>query len=142
MNSAEQREKLINQLIKHEGIRLKPYLCTAGKLTVGVGRNLEDNGITYEEAVMMLGNDINRCDKELRENFAWFEGLDWTRQNVLIDMCFNLGINRLKKFRKTLALIEKGDYLTASEEMLNSRWAVQVKGRAKTLSRLMKDGGE
>ena len=51
-------KRLKDMLIRHEGLKLKPYLCTAGKLTIGVGRNIQDRGITYQEAMMLLENDI------------------------------------------------------------------------------------
>lgn len=128
------------QLILDEDVRLKPYTCPAGKLTIGVGRNIEDNGITYEEAMMMLDNDITRVVEELKRNLPFYESLDEVRQGVLINMCFNLGIGRLLGFQKTLRHIEDGDYDKASIEMLDSRWAVQVGTRAKRLSRQMRTG--
>jgi lysozyme len=67
------QKKLTDQLIKHEGLRLKPYHCPAGKLTIGVGRNLEDKGITEEEAVMLLENDIQECLKDLGTIFQAFD---------------------------------------------------------------------
>jgi len=127
-------------LIKHEGLRLKPYRDTVGKLTIGVGRNLDDVGITREEARFLLDNDIARADVELRRNFLWFPGRNKVRNAVLINMVFNLGISRFKRFKKLIAAIERRDWDRAGKEMLDSRWAQQVGGRAKELARQMLTG--
>jgi lysozyme len=134
------RQKMIQQLRLHEGERLKPYRCTAGKLTIGVGRNLEDRGITAEESAYLLNNDIEREWKALTTNLPWVTGLNDVRQRVLLDMAFNLGIGGLLKFKNTLATIQKGDYARAADMMLDSLWARQVKGRATRLAQMMRTG--
>jgi len=130
-------EALKDQLILHEGLKLKPYKCTAGKLTIGVGRNIEDIGITEGEARALLDNDILRVAQELDNGLPWWRDLSDVRQRVLLDMAFNLGTPTLMKFKNTLGLIEAGDFVGASEEMLRSRWAEQVGQRALTLSKAM-----
>lgn len=130
-------EALKDQLILHEGLKLKPYKCTAGKLTIGVGRNIEDIGITEDEARALLDNDILRVAQELDNGLPWWRDLSDVRQRVLLDMAFNLGTPTLMKFKNTLGLIEAGDFVGASEEMLRSRWAEQVGQRAITLSKAM-----
>lgn len=134
------RQKLIQQLRRHEGERLKPYRCTAGKLTIGVGRNLDDRGITAEESAYLLSNDIDRVWTELKARIPWMTGLSDVRQRVLLDMAFNLGIDGLMKFRNTLATIQAGNYQKAGEMMLDSAWAAQVGMRAQRLSRMMQTG--
>lgn len=133
-------DKLTDMLVDHEGMRRKPYRCTAGKLTIGVGRNLDDRGISPDEAMYMLANDIKDARRELSAAFPWFDKLDEVRQAVLIDMCVNLGLSRLQGFRNTLALIGVGKYEAAAQEMLNSKWAEQVGRRAQRLSRMMATG--
>ena len=133
-------DKLTDMLVDHEGMRRKPYRCTAGKLTIGVGRNLDDRGISPDEAMYMLANDIRDSSRELSAAFPWFDKLDEVRQAVLIDMCVNLGLSRLRGFRNTLALIGVGKYEAAAQEMLNSKWAEQVGRRAQRLSRMMATG--
>ena len=128
------------QLVLHEGLRLKPYKCTAGKLTIGIGRNIEDNGISKQEAYMMLDNDIARVEAELASRYDWFSRLDHVRQGVITDMVFNLGISRFSKFKKTIAAIESSNYKVAAKEMLDSDWARQVGNRAKVLSKQMEQG--
>jgi lysozyme len=129
---------IIDQLIRDEGFELKPYVDTVGKVTIGVGRNLTDNGISSGEAIFLLNNDINGCIVDLKSNFDFFMGLSTERQNVLINMCFNLGINRLKSFKKMLSAIKEGDFVTASIEMLDSKWSRQVGDRANRLADLMR----
>lgn len=132
--------KLTERLIKHEGLKLKPYTCPAGKLTIGVGRNLEDRGITEDEALYLLKNDILNCRNQCYTSFHWFGDLDEVRQDVLIEMCFNLGISRLKGFKKMLKACELKHYTLASQEMLSSLWARQVGNRAKKLADIMRKG--
>lgn len=133
-------KNLLDRIIKHEGLRLKPYRCTAGKLTIGVGRNLEDNGITESEALVLLGNDLERCHIECINSFPWYVDLDETRQGIILEMCFNLGLNRLKGFKKMLAAMALKNYALASQEMMMSAWALQVGQRSRTLADIMKRG--
>ena len=131
--------QLKEMLIEHEGLRLKPYKCSAGKWTIAVGRNLDDLGITEEEAMHLLKNDVARVENELSQ-LPWFHELNETRKNVVIDMCFNLGLSRFLGFKKTIAAIEMGDYEEAAIEMLDSKWAIQVGNRAKKLAWMMVNG--
>jgi lysozyme len=134
------RDAMVRQLRLHEGERLKPYRCTAGKLTIGVGRNLEDRGITRDESAMLLANDIADMERELQRALPWVARLDEVRARVLVDMAFNLGIVGLLAFKRTLATVEAGDYQQAATMMLDSKWAKQVGGRAERLSRMMATG--
>ena len=127
------------QLILHEGLKLKPYRCTAGKLTIGVGRNLDDKGISKEEALFLLRNDIHEVMDAL-EKHEWYLALDPIRQKVVIDMAYNLGVGGLLKFRKMIAALERGDYEGAADQMLDSRWAEQVGMRATRLAEMMRSG--
>jgi lysozyme len=131
---------LEDQLIDHEGLELKPYRCTAEKLTIGVGRNIEDRGITEDEARYLLKNDIKIVEDELLEKKPVVAGLDAVRQRVLVDMGFNLGIPTLLKFQNMWAAIEEEDFETAAEEAMDSRWAKQVGQRAERLCQAMATG--
>lgn len=128
------------QLIAHEALRLKPYKDTVGKLTIGVGRNLDDRGISREEAMVLLNNDIGLVVADLDRTFPWWSELTENRKRVLIDMAFNLGISGLSGFHKALAAMESGEYTDAASEMLDSRWAVQVGDRAQSLAAMMREG--
>jgi lysozyme len=134
------RKTLLNRTAKHEGLRLKPYTDTVGKLTVGFGRNLEDKGLSKKEAAYLLHNDLDDAERECRRAFAWFDSLDGPRQTVLIEMCLNLGLKRLLGFGQTLKAISEGRYDDAADQMLRSKWAQQVKGRAVTLAGIMRTG--
>ena len=131
---------LVESIKKHEGFSPKLYKCPAGKWSIGFGRNLEDCGISEMEAETLLMNDLTRATLELFNNFSWAGKLDNTRKNVLIEMVFNMGISRFKGFKKMLAACQKGEWDKAADEMLDSKWATQVKQRAKTLAEKMRKG--
>lgn len=132
--------EIAKALIKaHEGLRLKPYQCPAGKLTIGYGRNIEDNGITQKEAENLLSHDIKQSLEEA-QTLSFFDELNDVRQAVIIDMIYNLGFIRFKGFERMLIALERGNYEVAAVEMLDSLWARQVGRRADTLSKLMREG--
>lgn len=135
------RDALRSQLLKHEGLRLKPYTDSVGKLTIGIGRNLNDRGITEAEARYLLDNDINACIHDLLA-LTWFPDLDPIRQRVFVDLCFNLGIVRLQGFVKMLDYASRKDWPNAAAELLNSRYAQQVGQRAQTLATMLITGRE
>ena len=110
------------------------------KLTIGVGRNLDDLGISKDEAMLLLHNDIDRIRRELDKNLPWWRKLSDTRQKVLISMAFNLGLGGLLEFNRMLSALQDGDYATAAQEMLSSLWANQVGTRAIELADMMENG--
>lgn len=134
------KDKIKDQLVLHEGLRLKPYKCTSGKLTIGVGRNLDDVGISEQEAFMLLDNDINKIINSLPFQFPFYSELNDARKAVLINMAFNIGMSGLFKFKNMLAAIRNGDFEQASYEMLDSVWAEQVGNRARQLANQMASG--
>ncbi len=131
---------LVEQVKRHEGLRLKPYICPAGKLTIGYGRNLDDNGITEKEAEELLINDLLRAEDELFKSHPWVESLPTKVQDALINMVFNLGISRFNRFRKMLAALKNNDFDTAAKEALNSKWATQVGKRAHEIANQIRQG--
>ncbi len=133
-------DQLTEQLKKHEGFRSKPYLCSAGKLTIGYGRNLDDVGVSRSEAFELLRQDIARARWDVEKNIECANKLNIPRQDVLINMCFNMGIYNLLLFKKMIAALEKRDYDEAAKQMLNSRWATQVGYRAVELAEQMRTG--
>ncbi len=135
------KNRIKAQLVRHEGLKLKPYRCTEGKLTIGIGRNLDDCGISQKEAYAMLERDILECEQRLIDEIPEiYNNLDEVRQSVLLNMCFNLGIKGLLEFKNTLAFIGAGDWERAANNMLASKWAKQVGRRAIELSELMRKG--
>ena len=133
-------DSLISQLISDEGIRLKPYRDSLGVLSIGIGRNLDDVGITQDEAMLLLQNDIRKAYADLTTALPWVQTLDDVRQNVLIAMTFNMGIGGLLKFKNTLGMIQRHEYNQAASAMLQSLWATQVGARAKRLADQMRTG--
>ena len=132
--------KLVKQLKRHEGLRLKPYRCTAGKLTIGYGRNLDDFGITEQEAESMLITNVDLVGNELVARLPVLGELNQAREEVLINMAFNIGVNGLLKFKNMIAALEVGDYDEAAIQMMDSKWARQVGKRAIELSEQMRTG--
>ncbi len=127
-------------LTRHEDLRLKPYRDTVGKLTIGVGRNLDDFGLTKKEVLYLLHNDVTRVMQEVKRAFPWYFRLNAVRQNVVLNMVFNLGLLRFLGFEKTIKAIKDKNWDMAAREMLDSKWAVQVGNRAKELAKMMKTG--
>ena len=132
--------KLVKQLKRHEGLRLTPYKCTADKWTIGVGRNLEDVGISEEEAEMLLHNDIQRAKAQLVQKFPWTQELDEVRLAALINFTFNVGIGTVSKFVNAMALLKDGKFDMAASEFLQSRWATQVGQRAIEVTEQIRTG--
>lgn len=132
--------RLQSELIRDEGLKLKPYRCTAGRLTIGVGRNLDDRGIDEDEALYLLRRDTDAVIAQLDKALPWWRKLSDARQRALVNMAFNLGINGLLQFKTTLRLLEAGEYDAASQAMLVSKWATQVGERAKRLSEMVRLG--
>lgn len=128
------------ELMRDEGVKLKPYHDTVGKLTIGVGRNLDDVGISEAEAAQLLDSDIERTASALDKALPWWRSLDEVRQRVLLNMAFNMGINSLLGFKNTLAAIQAGKYEDAAAGMLSSKWAQQVGQRAQRLASMMQKG--
>ena len=148
-------------LIRDEGMELKVYKDTLGIDTIGAGRNFKDrpltvtqlqhlglsdmqdiydNGITLYGARYILRIDVDIAERELLDAHPCVKNLNAPRQMVCVNMAFNLGMPRLNKFKKMWSAIEDEDYNNASVEMLDSRWAEQVKGRATRLSDIMRTG--
>lgn len=130
---------LIEDLKRDEGFRAHPYRCTAGKLTCGYGRNLEDVGISRDEATEMLRNDVREAVRQV-QIFPWYKGLTANRKRALVNMVFNLGFPTFLEFRNMLKAIESGRFDVAAAEALNSKWARQVGERAERVAELIRVG--
>ena len=123
-------ELIKKRLLDFEGMVLKPYHCKQNYLTIGVGRNLESNGITEEEALYLLENDLNQTIAKLDKQWEIWRTFPAKAQQVCIDLVFNMGINTFMSFRKTRAFMELGEWEKAGEELLNSKYKDQVGRRA------------
>jgi lysozyme len=135
-------QKLRDMLRRHEGVKNKVYLCSAGYETIGVGRNISKSGLglSDDEIDYLLDNDIIRCIKELNSNLTWFSNLNEAREHAIIDICFNLGITRLLKFKNALAAMANSQWDEAANEFHDSRWAKQVGDRAVTICEMIRTG--
>jgi lysozyme len=127
-------------LKRHEGFRGKPYRCTAGKLTIGYGRNLDDVGITEVEAEFLLKVDALRATDSAGDIFPSILSYTENRQIAIINMIFNLGKTRFKGFRKMIDAVNRGDWESAADEAMDSRWYGQVGVRAHELVNLLREG--
>ena len=155
------KDLLMQKLVAHEGLRLQVYEDSLGIATIGIGRNLEDRGITPEElawmdipnmaivhtmgiteadAMYLAENDVQIVEEELLRAHPCVDRLDAVRQLILVDMAFNMGVPRLGKFKKMWAAIHENKFDEAAKEMLDSRWANQVKSRATKLAHAMHTG--
>lgn len=144
-------DSLAEDLLADEDIRLHVYddatgeplhpgMTLKGHPTIGIGRALDTNGISREEAQMLLRDDMIRCTDDLLRALPWIDDLNPVRQRVLANMAFNLGTAGLLQFHAALTLCQKGDYTGAANEMLKSQWAKQVGDRAIRLSNRMRMG--
>ena len=132
--------KLIEQLKIHEGFRSNVYTCSGGKKTVGYGRNLQDIGISEEEAEMLLKNDIYEATNQLLNAFPWMATFSDVRISAMINFTFNVGIGTVKTFTKSIDALKKEDFNLAADMMLDSRWANQVGDRAIQITEQIRTG--
>jgi len=136
----EGKLKLKQLLISHETYKQFPYIDTTGHLTIGIGRNLNDRGISTSEAFYLLDDDIVYFTGKLNHFLKFFSQLDENRQIALVDLCFNVGVQGFLNFKQMILALEAGDYHRAADEMLNSKWADQVGERATTLANIVRTG--
>lgn len=127
---------IIADLKRDEGVKLKPYICPAGKLSIGAGRNLDDMGITEEESDFLLRNDVARVERELDRAYPWWIKCPETVRRGMVNMVYNIGITRFGGFKRMIACLQAGDYKGAAREALDSKWATQVGDRAKRIANL------
>jgi len=134
---------IIEMLRVHEGVETHAYKCTADKTTIGVGRNIDPSGgigLSSDEIDYLLSNDVKRVSAELIRAFSWYSELDEVRKDAMIDMCFNMGLPRLKLFKKSLEAMANEDYDIAAIEFLDSNWAKQVGGRSIIVTDMIRSG--
>ena len=126
-------------ILHHEGKRAKPYVDSVGKMTIGIGRNLTDKGLSEDEIIHLFNNDVADAIEDVRHCFSCYDQLSRPRQMVLVDMAFNMGRDSLSKFVRFIGAVHREDWQDASNEMLDSKWAEQVRVRAIVLARMMRD---
>lgn len=133
-------EKMAKLIRRREGLSFQPYRCSSGKLTIGYGHNLDARGISLEVAELLLRQDMQIAYKQVKNTFAWWPKLTDARFFVLVDLVYNMGLGALASFKKMLAALEEGDYETAAQELLDSRYARQVGQRAHENAAMLKSG--
>lgn len=146
-------EEIIKRIKAFEGFSLKPYQCPAKKWTIGYGYNYQDRGFNTETMTEILTNgfsaeladrlvraDAAKCAADAEKNFGFFGRLDEVRRAVIVDMAYQLGIGDLKKFKKMLVCLAKGDYAGAAAEMQNSAWYRQSGRRSEANTAQMRTG--
>jgi len=134
-------DKIEAQLIAHEGERLSLYVCTSGKTSVGVGRNLTDKGISQEESRYLLHNDMNECIIDLSQRVFPEQFTDFPDgiQRALVDMRFQLGHTGFRKFKKMITAFRRRNLSEAIKQMKDSRWFYQVPNRANDLIQIVEE---
>jgi len=132
-------ETLKSLLIKHEGFRKYPYVDTVGKVTIGVGHNLTDNGLSSVQVLNLLEDDIAATVAFLDAECPWFKDLDGVRQIAIADMAFNLR-ERLLQFKNTIAALERKDWDAAANGIESSLFAKQVGKRAQDIAQMIRTG--
>jgi len=134
--------QLIDMIKRHEGVKSKVYKCTQGFETIGVGRNISESGLglSDDEIDYLLHNDLERCDAELAKAYDWYSELDKPRRDAMVDICFNLGITRLRGFVKALEAMSRQQFDIAADEFMDSKWATQVGYRAEEVTEMIRTG--
>lgn len=127
-------EQALELLKLHEGYRDRVYKDTVDKQTIGYGWNIDDTPICREAAEVQLKYQVELAEKEVRKAIDFFGNLTKARQEVLVEMSFNMGIKGLMTFKNTLKLMESSKHEEAAAQMLKSKWAEQVGQRARTLA--------
>ena len=131
-------ENLKNTLIEDEGIELKLYQCTSGKNTIGVGRNLDDRGISHETAMQMLEEDIEIVQHEIKQSINFYDGLPDIVQQAICNLVFNMGMPRYLQFKRHLVHLRNHDFDKAADELLDSKYASQLPNRSKRVADMIR----
>lgn len=141
-------------LEKHEGRKHKPYRCTGGKRTIGIGHNFDDNPlpphiadylkkngqITDDMVDELLETDILHATADCCVLFPGFDSFSERRKMALVDFVFQLGFNRARKFIHSIACINIGRWEKAGEQMRKSAWAEQTPNRAMEIISMIEEG--
>lgn len=131
---------LRSELKRDESERFKPYKCSAGKTTIGIGRNLDDVGISPDESAYLFANDVARAENDVRMFFLGFDAMTDARQRALVNMMFNLGVTRFSEFKKMIHAVNACDWNEAANQALDSKWSRQVGERSVRIASLLRQG--
>ena len=131
-------DRLRSMIRRHEGVKKFPYKCSAGKTTIGIGHNLDDLGLSERIINEIFEEDISNTIGDCGALYPNWNELPDIIQLVLIDMMFNLGRNRMHKFKKMNAAINDHNWTRMAEEMKDSLWFSQVGIRATELHEMIR----
>lgn len=138
------RSALLAQLKIDEGMKLFPYRDPVGALTIGIGHNLDANGIDIATAEALCDSDVARAEMSLDAKIPWWRNMTDARQQGLVNLCFNMGwgdgTRGLSGFRKMLSDLQSGDYDAAANDLLLSKYAAEVGDRAKRIAQQFREG--
>ena len=134
------RAKMIDRVEKNEGFRAFPYIDSRGNLSVAFGRNLKGVAMSIAEGQYLLSNDIQRAETEAYKQFPDYNALNDPRKSVIVEMVYNMGLEKVLNFKEMIAAIAANDFAEAAKHMLNSAWAVEVGKRADELAMIMQSG--
>jgi len=147
-------DEIIRRVKIFEGYSEKPYLCPAGKWTIGYGYNYDDRGFSVEmiteilekgfsrdTAEKLLERDVKECISALDKLFPFYRGLSEPRRAVVTDMVYQLGLKGFQLFKRMIKALEQGDHQRAALEMQNSRWYKQS-GRRSLVNTVQMRTGE
>ena len=134
-------QEIVNEIKIHEGFEPKVYKCTQGYDTIGYGFAIKDLIIDEDVADIILLKKLLTLLERIHIAFSWFKDVDDNAKNVVINMCYQLGLKGFSKFKKTIYYLETEQYEEAADEMLDSLWAKQTPARAKELSNKIRSIG-
>tara|TARA_R100000700_G_scaffold40544_1_gene56523 strand:+ start:672 stop:1079 length:408 start_codon:yes stop_codon:yes gene_type:complete len=130
---------LLDQIKEHEGFRAKVYKCTQGYDTIGYGFAIKDLVLDEDIAEQILIKKLYDLQCKIQDKFKWFDDLPQEAQDVITNMCYQLGVTGFSKFKKTIKLLKAHKFKAASIEMLDSKWALQTPNRAEELSLILRN---
>ena len=139
MGKKKEGKDLLNKIKHHEGFRSRVYQCTEGYDTIGYGFAIKDLELDEDIAEQILIKKLDSLQERIKSKFNWFDDSPQEVKNVVVNMCYQLGVSGFSKFKKTIYLLETEQYKEASVEMLDSLWAKQTPNRAKELSEILSD---
>lgn len=133
------QQSIKDYIMSNEGVRKYPYRCSAGKLTIGIGRNLEDKGLSDSEVMYLFDNDLQDTQDSAESIFEDFSQYTLEEQTVILDMLFNLGTTRFKTFKKFIRAIKERDLKEAARQIEQSAYFHQVPNRARRNVKMLLD---
>ena len=129
---------LIDSIKQHEGYRSKVYKDSLGIPTIGYGFAIKDLELDQDICDLILERKVKDLKDRIKKKFSWYKYMPPTIKEIIIEMCYQLGVYGFSCFKKTISYLQNKEWEKASVEMLDSRWAVQTPRRARELSEIVK----